>query len=87
MSFRTSTASFVGPEEVTRYDTMTMKPTTNSAIWMEEPMATPMEISMRFFIAKITADACSAALPAMGITITPMNTLDTPQLFDASYAQ
>ena len=30
------------------------------------PTATPMESSILFFIAKMTAEACSAALPTMG---------------------
>ncbi len=59
--------------------------TTNNAIWIEDPIATPMETSMRFFIANMTADACSAAFPATGMMMTPMKTLDTPQLDEAPW--
>ena len=41
------------------------------------PIATPMLISMRSFMANMTADACSAAFPTMGMTMVPMNIVDT----------
>jgi hypothetical protein len=48
-----------------------------------DPMATPMLISMRFFIANMTALACSAALPTIGITMVPMKMVETPHDADA----
>ena len=38
----------------------------NTVICVAEPTATPIEISILFFSAKRTAEACSAALPTMG---------------------
>ena len=35
-----------------------------------EPMATPMAMSILFFMAKMTAEACSAALPTIGRMMT-----------------
>ena len=39
---------------------------TNSAIWMDEPIAMPSARSILFFIATMTAVMCSTALPASG---------------------
>jgi len=45
----------------------------NTATWVEEPMAIPMDKSILFFPATVTAVKCSAAFPNNGINITPMN--------------
>eukprot|EP00959_Pyramimonas_sp_CCMP1952_P277070 5791852-Pyramimonas_sp.AAC.2 len=45
-----------------------------------EPTATPMAMSILFFMAKMTAEACSAALPTIGSTITEMNATGIPML-------
>mmetsp|Transcript_31274 Transcript_31274/g.73878 ORF Transcript_31274/g.73878 Transcript_31274/m.73878 type:complete len:206 (+) Transcript_31274:344-961(+) len=44
----------------------TQKGMTKRVICVADPTATPMESSILFFIAKMTAEACSAALPTMG---------------------
>jgi len=52
--------------------TQTQNGKTNMAIWVEEPMATPMEMSILLRKANMTAEACSAALPTMGNMTTEM---------------
>ena len=44
---------------------------TNMAIWVEDPMATPMEMSILLRNAR-TAEACSATLPTIGNMTTEM---------------
>ena len=53
--------------------TQTQNGKTNMAIWVEDPMATPMEMSILLRNANITAEACSAALPTIGNMTTEMN--------------
>jgi len=50
---------------------------TKSAICVDEPMATPRDKSNLPFIAKMTAEACSAALPTIGSTIVARKTPET----------
>ena len=64
--------------------TSTSSGATSSAICRLLPMAMPRESSMRFFSASMTAVLCSAALPTMATTITPMKMLVMPKAFAAS---
>mmetsp|Transcript_101540 Transcript_101540/g.295947 ORF Transcript_101540/g.295947 Transcript_101540/m.295947 type:complete len:227 (+) Transcript_101540:130-810(+) len=58
--------------------------TTNNAICVEEPTATPSARSILPFNALVTAVACSAALPTMGSRIVPMKALGKPKCSDTS---
>ena len=51
----------------------------DSAIWMDEPKATPSARSSLFLAATVTAVTCSAAFPTIGIMIVPMKMELTPQ--------
>mmetsp|Transcript_22847 Transcript_22847/g.64884 ORF Transcript_22847/g.64884 Transcript_22847/m.64884 type:complete len:240 (+) Transcript_22847:247-966(+) len=64
--------------------TMTVKGTTKSAIWVDEPTAMPMDNPNRSCIANLTALACSQALPAKGSTMMPMKSSGMPQCFTTS---
>ena len=52
---------------------------TKSAIWVEEPIAISRVTSTLFRSANMIADECSAALPMIGITISPTNSSDRPR--------
>lgn len=58
--------------------------TTNKAICVAEPRATPKVISNLFLKAKMTAPACSAAFPTIGNRMMLMKLTDIPQDADAS---
>ncbi|KAF7022585.1 hypothetical protein CFC21_035282 [Triticum aestivum] len=47
-------------------------------IWVADPKATPRVMSSLFFRAKITAPACSAALPTMGSRMMLMKLTERP---------
>ena len=51
---------------------------TNSAIWMDEPIAMPSAKSILFFMATITAVMCSTALPASGSSTIERNFVVKP---------
>ena len=51
---------------------------TSKANCVELPIATPMEMSILFFLANITAAVISAAQPTNGNTIVAMNAMGTP---------
>ena len=51
---------------------------TNSAIWVEEPIAISNVTSTLLRRANSTADECSAALPMMGIRISPTKNSEMP---------
>jgi hypothetical protein len=51
---------------------------TKSAIWMLEPMATPIERSSLSLPATVTAVTCSAALPQIGRRIKPTHSCEMP---------
>src|SRR5437660_11019359 len=57
---------------------------TNSAIWVLEPMAMLTARSILSFIATETATQCSAALPTIATTMTPMKNSDRPRVCDAA---
>src|SRR6185295_13072907 len=57
---------------------------TNSAICALEPIEMLTARSILFFIATSTATQCSAALPTMATTITPMKNSDRPTACEAS---
>ena len=57
----------------------TATPLASSEIWMPVPKAMPIAKSMRLCNASLTAEKCSATLPTNGTTISPMNSLGTPQ--------
>src|SRR5215467_13063390 len=57
---------------------------TNSATWALEPIAMLTERSILSFIATRTATQCSAALPTIATTITPMKNSERPTACDAS---
>ena len=63
--------------------TITQNGMTKSAICVDEPTATPNEISILLFMANITAEACSAAFPTMGNKITEMKATEKSQDADA----
>mmetsp|Transcript_23591 Transcript_23591/g.56851 ORF Transcript_23591/g.56851 Transcript_23591/m.56851 type:complete len:287 (-) Transcript_23591:759-1619(-) len=52
--------------ELTAHAAVMQKGMASSVICVAEPTATPMESSILFFTAKMTAAACSAALPTIG---------------------
>jgi hypothetical protein len=56
----------------------TISGSTNSAICMLEPTATPIAKSILSLIDTVTAVACSAALPTMGSRIRPTNVFEIP---------
>mmetsp|Transcript_10889 Transcript_10889/g.19127 ORF Transcript_10889/g.19127 Transcript_10889/m.19127 type:complete len:208 (-) Transcript_10889:519-1142(-) len=56
----------------------TSRGSTHRAICVLEPIATPKDRSSLPFMAKITAPACSAALPTIGNRMAAMNTLEMP---------
>ncbi len=53
---------------------------TNSATWVLEPTATANDRSILFFAAIITAAPCSAALPTIGMMMTPRKNSLTPSV-------
>ena len=55
----------------------TMTGVTKSAIWMDDPTATPIARSILFFEATVTAVMCSAALPTIGRMMRPTNASET----------
>ena len=57
---------------------------TNSAIWALEPIAMLTARSILFLNATRTATQCSAALPTIATTITPMKNSERPIVSDAS---
>ena len=61
-----------------KWPAITSTGATKSAICMDEPMAMPRARSILPFMATRTAVECSAALPTMATTTTPMNTLPMP---------
>lgn len=54
---------------------MTISGSTNKAICVHDPMATPIARSILSFHAAVTAVACSTALPTTGSSIRPTNVL------------
>ena len=63
--------SGIGPGPSTK-EASTRTGATNSAIWALEPIAMLTERSILSLIATSTATQCSAALPTIATTITPM---------------
>ena len=57
---------------------------TNSAIWAAEPIAMLTARSILFLYATRTATQCSAALPTIATTITPMKNSERPTASEAS---
>ena len=67
-----------------KWPAITSTGATNSAICIDEPMAMPRARSILPFMATRMAVECSAALPTMATTTTPMNTLLMPMAAPAS---
>src|SRR3954452_12550053 len=65
-------------------DASTSTGATKSATWELEPIAMLTERSILSFIATRTATQCSAALPTMATTITPMKNSERPTACEAS---
>ena len=60
---------------------------TNSAICVDEPIAISSVISTLFRTAKSTAEECSAALPMIGITISPTKSSESPSVSSAGSSE
>ena len=65
-------------------EVMTSTGATNSAIWALEPIAMLTARSILSFYATSTATQCSAALPTIATTITPMKNSESPIDSEAS---
>uniref|UniRef100_A0A0V0GPQ6 Putative ovule protein n=1 Tax=Solanum chacoense TaxID=4108 RepID=A0A0V0GPQ6_SOLCH len=64
-------SKFIGEPII--HPTTTQNGIPNMAICVDEPIATPKDISSLSLQANMTAPACSAAFPTMGSTITLIN--------------
>ncbi len=60
---------------------------TKSAIWVLEPIAMLTARSILSFMATATATQCSAALPTIATTMTPMKNSESPSEWEAAVSE